>query len=109
MTSLAVAVGFGIAAAAGTVLRWRVSTALGPGGTLLINLSGAFALGLLAGTGDATMSVIGTAGLGALTTVSGLLPESVRLARASPLLALGYLFLTITGAAAAAYFGLVAA
>ena len=106
MTSLAVAVGFAIAAAAGTVLRWRVSTALGPGGTLLINISGAFALGLLAGTGDATMTVIGTAGLGALTTVSGVLPESVRLARASPLLAFGYLSLTITGATAAAAAGL---
>lgn len=106
MTSLAVAVGFGIAAAVGTVLRWRVSSALGPGGTLLINIAGAFALGLLAGTADATVTIIGTAGLGALTTVSGLLPESVRLARASPLLALGYISLTITGATAAAAAGL---
>ncbi|WP_419907739.1 CrcB family protein [Candidatus Poriferisodalis sp.] len=106
MTAFATAVGFGVAAAIGTLLRWRASTALGPGGTLLINIAGAFALGLLADTGDTTMTVIGTAGLGALTTVSGLLPELVRLTRASPLLALGYISLTITGAIAAATLGL---
>ncbi|MDE0498936.1 MAG: CrcB family protein [Acidimicrobiaceae bacterium] len=106
MTALGVIVGFGIAAAVGTVLRWRISTALGPGGTLLINLSGAFVLGLLAGTGDAAMTILGTAGLGALTTVSGILPEAVRLTRASGLLALGYVSLTITGATAAAAAGL---
>lgn len=109
MTALGVAVGFGIAAAAGTVLRWRVSTALGPGGTLLINLAGAFVLGLLASTGDAAMTIIGTAGLGALTTVAGIFPESVRLSRASPLLALGYVSLTVTGATAAAAAGLALA
>lgn len=106
MTALAVAVGFGIAAAVGTVLRWRISTALGPGGTLLINISGAFALGLLASTSGAVVTVLGTAGLGALTTVSGIFPESVRLSRASPVLALGYISLTITGATAAAAIGL---
>ena len=109
MTTLGIAVGFGIAAAIGTVLRWRISTALGPGGTLLVNISGAFALGLLASTGDATMTIIGTAGLGALTTVSGIFPESVRLSRASPLLALGYISLTITSATAAAAAGLALA
>lgn len=109
MTALAVAVGFGIAAAAGTALRWRISTTLGPGGTLLINVSGAFALGLLANTSGAMATVLGTAGLGALTTVSGILPESVRLSRASPLLALGYVSLTITGATAAAAAGLALA
>ena len=106
MTALGVIVGFGIAAAVGTVLRWRISTALGPGGTLLINLSGAFGLGLLAGAGNAVMTIIGTAGLGALTTVSGIFPESVRLGRASGLLALGYVSLTIAGATAAAAAGL---
>ena len=109
MTALGVIVGFGIAAAVGTVLRWRISTALGPGGTLLINLSGAFILGLLASTGSAAMTIIGTAGLGALTTVSGIFPESARLSRASPLLALGYISLTITGTTAAAAVGLALA
>lgn len=106
MTTLAAVVGFGVAAATGTVLRWRISTALGPGGTLLVNISGAFALGLLASTSGAAATILGTAGLGALTTVSGILPESARLSRASPLLALGYVSLTITGATAAAAVGL---
>ncbi|WP_419930599.1 CrcB family protein [Candidatus Poriferisodalis sp.] len=109
MTTLAVAVGFGVAAAAGTILRWRVSVALGPGGTLLINICGAFALGLLASTSGAAATILGTAGLGALTTVSGIFPESIRLSRASPLLALGYISLTITGATAAATAGLALA
>lgn len=109
MTTLAVAVGFGVAAAAGTALRWRISSTLGPGGTLLINLSGAFMLGLLASAGDAAMTIIGTAGLGALTTVSGIFPETIRLSRASPMLAFGYISLTITGATAAATAGLALA
>lgn len=109
MTTLVVAVGFGAAAAAGTVMRWRISTTLGPGGTMLINIAGAFALGLLASTSGAAATVLGTAGLGALTTVSGILPESARLSRASPLLALGYISLTITGATAAAAAGLALA
>ena len=106
MTVLVTAVGFAVAAAVGTVLRWRASTALGPGGTLLVNIAGAFVLGLLADTSGAAATIVGTAGLGALTTVSGILPESARLARASPLLALGYVSLTITSAVAAAYVGL---
>lgn len=106
MTALATAVGFGVAAAIGTLLRWRASTALGPGGTLLINIAGAFALGLIANAAGTAATILGTAGLGALTTVSGIFPESARLMRASPLLALGYISLTITGATAAAAAGL---
>ena len=106
MTTLAVAVGFAAAAAIGTTARWRVSTALGPGGTLLVNTSGAFVLGLLANTSGAAATIVGTAGLGALTTVSGVCAETVRLGRASPLLALGYVSLTITSATATAYVGL---
>ncbi len=109
MTVFAVVVGFSVAAAAGTLVRWRVSTALGPGGTLIVNIAGAFVLGLLSATSSAAATIIGTAGLGALTTVSGVLPESARLSRASPLLALGYVSLTITSATAAAYVGLALA
>lgn len=109
MTAFVVAVGFSVAAAAGTLVRWRTSTALGPGGTLIVNITGAFVLGLLAGTSGAAATIIGTAGLGALTTVSGILPESARLSRASPLLALGYVSLTVTGATAAAAAGLALA
>ncbi|WP_423916091.1 CrcB family protein [Candidatus Poriferisodalis sp.] len=106
MTTAAVMLGFGVAAAVGTTLRWRASTTLGPGGTLIVNVAGAFALGLLASTSGAAATIVGTAGLGALTTVSGIFPESARLGRASPVLALGYVSLTITGATAAAYVGL---
>ncbi|WP_419837393.1 CrcB family protein [Candidatus Poriferisodalis sp.] len=109
MTAFVVVVGFSVAAAAGTLVRWRVSTALGPGGTLMVNVAGAFVLGLLAATSGAAATIIGTAGLGALTTVSGILPESARLSRASPALALGYVSLTITGATIAAYVGLALA
>ena len=82
------------------------TNALGPGGTLLVNIAGAFVLGLFAGTSGTAATIVGTAGLGALTTVSGILGESARLSRASPVLALGYVSLTITGATAAAYTGL---
>ena len=106
MTTMAVTLGVVVASAVGTTVRWRVSTVLGPGGTLLVNLAGAFVLGLLANTSGAASAVVGTAGIGALTTVSGIFPETVRLGRASPLLALGYVSLTLTGATAAAYVGL---
>ena len=109
MTALAVMVGFGIAAALGTVIRWRISAALGPCGTLLVNVAGAFALGLLASTSGAAVTIVGTAGLGALTTVSGLLPETVRLAQANPWLGFGYIALTITASTAAAAAGLTLA
>jgi fluoride ion exporter CrcB/FEX len=109
MTVLATAVGFAVAAAVGTLLRWRASTTLGPGGTLIVNIAGAFVLGLLASASGAAATIVGTAGLGALTTVSGILPESARLMRASPLLALGYVSLTVSGATAAASAGLALA
>jgi len=41
-----------------------------PIGTLLVNLVGSFALGLLAGAGGDSQTVIGIAGLGAFTTFS---------------------------------------
>ena len=106
MTTIAVMLGFGVAAAVGTMLRWRTSTALGPGGTLLVNIAGAFALGLLASTSGAAATIVGTAGLGALTTVSGIPRRKRTSQQASPVLALGYVSLTITGATAAAYLGL---
>ena len=63
-------------AGAGAALRW-LATDRWPGGhrgTLLVNVLGAFLLGLLAGSdaSAATLTVVGTGGLGALTTFSRL-------------------------------------
>ncbi len=73
----------------GAVLRFGLDGAIKrrtrgdfPLGTLTINLSGAFALGLLTGlalTGDALL-IAGTAGIGAYTTFSTWMLETHRLA-----------------------------
>ena len=62
-----IGLGFVAAAAAGGGLR-LVATRRWPGGhlgTMAVNVSGAFALGLLAGADAGTMTVVGTGGLGA--------------------------------------------
>jgi len=86
-------VGLIIAGAAGALLRYevelRVRRRLGPTfpyGTLLINVSGSFALGLLAGLAEhhgvrtAVVTVLGTGLLGAYTTFSTFALDSVGLA-----------------------------
>ena len=69
------AVAFLLLAGAGAALRYLVGRPNGrwPGGhagTMAVNVAGSLALGLLAGTGDATLTMVGTGGLGALTTFS---------------------------------------
>jgi CrcB protein len=56
----------------GAYARFRIGLALRPRGTLVVNLSGAFAAGLLAGAGvSATaLMILGTGFLGAYTTFS---------------------------------------
>jgi CrcB protein len=83
----------GVAALAGlgAVARFLLDAAVGsraggrfPAGTLAVNLTGAFALGLLTGlnvTGDA-LELAGTAFLGAFTTFSTWMYESQRLVEA---------------------------
>lgn len=74
----------GVGAAARFLLDWFVSLRLGfrfPFGTLAVNLSGAFLLGLLAGAaveGDARL-LAGTALLGSYTTFSTWMLETQRL------------------------------
>ena len=67
------AVWFVLAAAGGAVARHQVNR-LGTGwrGTMALNVAGAFALGLLAGSGPAhsTSTIIGTGLCGSLTTFS---------------------------------------
>jgi len=84
-TWLAVAVAGAIGSVARFGLHETVARRLGQRyavGTLLVNLSGAFALGLLVGaalTGD-TYRIFGTALLGAYTTFSTWMLETERLA-----------------------------
>jgi CrcB protein len=96
---LAIAVGLG--AAAGAVARYLLDRAVAerraspfPVGTWLINISGAFVLGLLVGLaahhglGATTVAVIGTGVCGGYTTFSTFSYETIRLAEeGSPLLA----------------------
>ena len=74
-------------AGAGAGLRWLAADRWPGGhrGTLLVNVLGAFLLGLLVGCGASatTMTVVGTGGLGALTTFSRLAQDAVDLAEPS--------------------------
>jgi CrcB protein len=89
----------------GALLRAEIVTAAArvagitfPWGTLAVNLSGAFALGLLHGSGVAgkALVVFGGALLGAFTTFSTWMLETVRLARSSPAVAAANLAVPLT-------------
>lgn len=105
-----IVIAFLTAAAVGTLIRWRLSSLLPPPtGTLAANLIGAFALGWLHGTSDATATVVGVAALGSLTTFSTLVVELLQLARTGAGLALLYLGATIVGGVGLAWVGLTLA
>lgn len=74
MTVLRV-IAFLMAAGVGGALRWligqRVTTSGGfPLGTIAVNITGSFALGLAVGADNALFTIIGVGGLGAFTTFS---------------------------------------
>ena len=69
------AAGFVVAAALGTLARWRLGRS--DAGLAAINVAGSFALGLLAAEGAAMVTVFGTGGLGAFTTWSTLALRAV--------------------------------
>ena len=76
-----IGLGFVASAAAGAGLR-LVATRRWPGGhlgTMAVNVSGAFALGLLAGAAAGTLTVVGTGGLGTFTTFSTFTADAVAL------------------------------
>lgn len=78
------AVAFVVVAGAGAALRALVTSHLNPSvgvpwGTLLVNGSGAFLLGLAVGLDDPIATVVGVAALGAYTTFSTFSVEVVRL------------------------------
>lgn len=58
--------------ALGAYARFRVGLALAPRGTLAVNLTGAFAAGVLVGAGvdETALLILGTGFLGAYTTFS---------------------------------------
>ena len=66
----------------GAYARWRITLALAPRGTLAVNLTGAFAAGVLtgAGAGATTLLILGTGFLGAFTTFSTWIVERTYLA-----------------------------
>ncbi len=105
-----VAAGFVGAAALGALIRWQAGRLL-PSvlGTLLVNVTGAFALGLLAGAGAPAVTVAGAGGLGTLTTLSTLAAELRHLAMTAPLKAVAYLSATLVGGLGAAWAGLTLA
>lgn len=86
--SLLVWIGIGLLGGVGAILRFRIDAlvqlrAAGefPFGTLIVNLSGSFALGVLTGagvTGDALL-LAGTAVIGSFTTFSTWMLETERL------------------------------
>lgn len=88
MTAVAVVAGVGLLGGAGAVARFlldgAVSSRVGrafPYGTLAVNLTGAFALGMLhgAGTGGDALRLAGAGLIGAYTTFSTWTLESHRL------------------------------
>ena len=97
---------FVIAAAAGATIRWVVTTHWQKLGTWSLNTTGAWILGLLASFGDPIMTVIGTAGIGAMTTVSGLVRELADLLSRSRLLAGAYFVATLLSGVLAAWVGI---
>ena len=74
-----VSVLFVMAAATGTVGRWWVAGILNrpgrPFGTFTVNISSAFALGLLVASSADTVVIAGVGGLGSLSTFSTIMRE----------------------------------
>jgi CrcB protein len=105
------AVGFvclaGLGAVARAVLGHRYNRHEGfPTGTLLVNLTGSFALGLLHGVGPPAATILGVGFLGTFTTFSSFARDSVALVQLGRTgLALGYVLLSVVGAILAAAAG----
>jgi len=100
--------------AAGAATTLRVSAVhLWPGaerGTLLINVAGSFALGLMAGLTGPTVTIVGTGALGAMTTFSTFVGDAEALAeeRDTKTSAI-YILLTLIGGTLAALVGIILA
>lgn len=97
-----------LAAVIGALFRWQLTElSWRPLGTFVANITGAFALGLLAATAGDSRTVVGLAGLGALTTVSGLVDDAVTMReRGREGAANAYVISTLVLGIAAAWIGL---
>ena len=105
------AIGFVGAAALGAVTRWQLGAHQLPRplATLLVNITGAFALGLLDGWTAPELTVVGVGGLGAYTTFSTLADDVVDLGNRSRGAAAAYVAVTLVAGIGAAAAGLALA
>jgi len=102
-----IALGFVAAAVAGTAARWQLGRLPQPTGTLLANLTGSFLVGLLAGVGSNSRTLLGIAGIGAFTTFSTVMVELLDLWAISRRQAADYLVVTLVGGIGLAWLGLI--
>ncbi|MFP5326407.1 MAG: fluoride efflux transporter FluC [Acidimicrobiia bacterium] len=99
----------GAAARAEAGRRWNRHDGL-PLGTLVVNISGSFLLGLLVNTAPRVITVVGVAGLGAYTTFSSFARDTVALIeQRKDGLAAAYVGATLTVGIAAAALGVAVA
>ena len=77
--ALGSAVGGASRFALSTLIQQRASSAF-PVGTLIVNVTGSFMLGLLSDMAPPTVTVVGVGGLGAYTTFSSFARDAVALA-----------------------------
>ncbi|NNE73275.1 MAG: hypothetical protein HKN26_06405 [Acidimicrobiales bacterium] len=109
---IAVPVGFLFFAALGAAARAEITHRM-PGtygvplATLLVNVVGSFVLGLLTGSvGLAALTVVGSGGLGALTTYSTFVTSCHQMGDRHPGQGVAYVAVTIVAGVFAAEFGL---
>ena len=95
--AFAVAAGVGALARAEAGRRWNRHEGLA-WGSLIVNVVGSFALGLLHDVGPPAITIIGVGGLGAFTTFSSFAHDAVALAEARQF-ALSVSYVTISCAA----------
>jgi CrcB protein len=105
------ALAFVLVAGAAAAVRWAARVALPtpaglPLGTLVVNLVGAFVLGLVAGWSAPIGTVVATAGLGGLTTFSTFSSEIVHGWSSNRRVAVLYLAVTLVGGVGLAWIGL---
>ena len=107
MTVLVAFIGF---AAGGAVLRHVVRVGLVartrfPAGTLAVNLVGSFLLGLVVGWDPPGATLVGTAGLGALTTFSTFADDALELRTAGRGWWIAYVAMSNVGGVGLAWIG----
>jgi CrcB protein len=109
------AVAFVVAAASGAIARaeagrrWNRHDGM-PVGTLVVNVTGSFLLGLLVNLAPPALTVVGVGGLGAYTTFSSFARDTVALGEVRQVpLAAAYVVLTCTLGITAAAIGVAIA